>query len=128
MSSYFNDSPIERPEDDLYGVVPFAQSIAESIRSIEKPVGTAIALNGSWGSGKSSIINLIRQELESANDQELVISDFKCWWYRGEEALALAFLQNIDTLLIKVFENEVKDLIPSITHKLWRLLPVLGSP
>ena len=111
----------------MYGVVPFAQSIAESIRSIQGAVGTAIALNGSWGSGKSSIVNLIRQELESTNDQKLVISDFKCWWYRGEEALALAFLQNIHTLLIKAFGDKVKDLIPSITHKLLQVTPAITS-
>ena len=58
MSNHFNDSPIETPEDDLYGFTPFAQSIAKSIQSIEGPVGTAVALNGSWGSSKSSIVNL----------------------------------------------------------------------
>ena len=118
MSSHFNDSPIETPDDDLYGVTPFAQSIAKSIRSIKKPIGTAIALNGSWGSGKSSIVNLICQELASANEETLVISDFKCWWYRGEEALALAFLQHLDVLLNDTFEGEVKRLVPNIAQKL----------
>ena len=127
MSSHFNDSPIETPEEDMYGFTPFAQSIAKSIRSIQGPVGTAIALNGSWGSGKSSIVNLIRQELESANDGTLVISDFKCWWYRGEEALALAFLQNIHALLINTFGDKVKKLIPNITHKLLQAGPIIGS-
>ena len=127
MSSYFNDSPIERPEDDLYGVVPFAKSIAKSIHSIKYPVGTAIALNGSWGSGKSSIVNLIRRELENVEDDALVISDFKCWWYRGEEALALAFLQNIHTLLTKELGDTVKDLIPSITHNLLQVTPAIIS-
>lgn len=126
MSNHFNDSPIETPEDDLYGVVPFAQSMAKSIRSIEKPVGTAIALNGSWGSGKSSIVNLIRRELESANDQKLAVSEFKCWWYRGEEALALAFLQHLNVLLNDTFKGKAKKLIPNIAQK---LLPIglIGS-
>ena len=129
MSSHFNDSPIQTPEEDLYGFAPFAQSIAKSIRSIQEQglVGTAIAFNGSWGSGKSSIVNLIRQELESTNDQKLVISDFKCWWYRGEEALVLAFLQNIHTLLTKEFGDKVKDLIPSITHNLLQVTPAITS-
>ena len=92
---YFNDSPIESPEDDQYGITPFARSLAKSVLGIKNPIGTTIALNGAWGSGKSSAVNLIRRELEKAQDDKLVISDFKCWWYRGEEALALAFLQNL---------------------------------
>ena len=45
-------------EDDRYGITPFAESIAKSILSIKEPIGTTIALNGPWGSGKSSAVNL----------------------------------------------------------------------
>ena len=45
-TSYFNDSPIETPADDQYGITPFAQSLAKSILGIKDPVGTTIALNG----------------------------------------------------------------------------------
>ena len=95
MSDYFNDSPIENFEDDDYGIGSFAKSLAKSFLNIKKPVGTTIALNGPWGSGKSSAVNLIRRQLEAVNDHKLTVTDFKCWWYRGEEALALAFLQNL---------------------------------
>ena len=83
MTQYFNDSPIERAEEDRYGITPFARALAKSIRSIKAPFGTCIALNGPWGSGKSSAINLIRHELESDSDEALEISEFKCWWYKG---------------------------------------------
>jgi hypothetical protein len=46
MHDYFNDSPIETAEDDRYGITPFAKSIAKSILSIKRPIGTTIALNG----------------------------------------------------------------------------------
>lgn len=99
MHSYFNDSPIETAEDDRYAITSFAEAIAKSILNIKQPIGTTIALIGPWGSGKSSAINLIRAALRGANDDKLAITDFKCWWYRGEEALALAFLQNLHALL-----------------------------
>lgn len=44
------------------------------------PVGTTIAINGPWGSGKSSDVNLIRRELETRKNDQLTIIDFKCWW------------------------------------------------
>ena len=124
---YFNDSPIETPDDDQYGITPFAQSLAKSILGIKKPVGTTIALNGAWGSGKSSAVNLIRGELDKADDETLVISDFKCWWYRGEEALALAYLQNLHALLSDTLKDKVKDLVPKIGRGLLQAGPVIGA-
>ena len=126
MSEYFNDSPIETLDDDRYGITPFAQSLAKSILNIKEPVGTTIALNGAWGSGKSSAVNLIRSELNKANDKTLVVTDFKCWWYRGEEALALAFLQNLNAVLKKNLGDKAKDLIPKLGQAVLQAGPALG--
>lgn len=125
--SYFNDSPIEGAADDRYGVSSFADSIAKSIIRIPKPEGTTIALNGPWGSGKSSIVNLIRAAIAKTGDDKLVVSDFKCWWYRGEEALALAFLQNLHGTLRTTLGDKVKDLIPNITQRLLQAGPTIGA-
>jgi predicted KAP-like P-loop ATPase len=125
--SYFNDSPIEAADDDRYGVTSFAKSLAKSIAGIDKPIGTTIALNGAWGSGKSSIVNLIRTELSNSGNEKLVVSDFKCWWFRGEEALALAFLQSLDGILRSSLGNKVKNLIPRISKRLLQAGPTLGA-
>ena len=127
MTQYFNDSPIENADDDRYGVTPFAKSMAQAIRSIKRPVGTTIALNGPWGSGKSSVVNIVRSELESSTDETLVVSDFKCWWYQGEEALLLAFLQNLDALLTNSLRERVKGLVPQLGRHLLQAGPVIGS-
>ena len=127
MTKTFNDSPISKPEDDLYGITQFTQSLAKSIQHIASPIGTTIALNGKWGSGKTSAVNIIRNELERSNDQSLVISDFKCWWYRGQEALLLAFLQNLNSLLTTTLSDKAKELIPRLGECLLQAGPVIGS-
>lgn len=127
MTSSFNDSPIHSAKDDIYGITPFAKSLARSIINIKEPRGTTIALNGIWGSGKSSAVNLIRHELKTLGDETLVVSEFKCWWYRGEEALALAFLQHLNTILRDTLGDKVKDLMPSIGRTLLQAGQVLGS-
>ncbi|MDW3204256.1 MAG: P-loop NTPase fold protein [Alphaproteobacteria bacterium] len=126
-SQYLNDSPIATSADDQYGITSFAESIAKGILGVKNPVGTAIALNGAWGSGKSSAVNLIRSQLEQSNCENLTISEFKCWWYRGEEALALAFLQNLNALLSDTLKGKVKDLIPKIGRGLLQAGPVIGA-
>ncbi len=127
LTRQFNDSPIETPDDDIYGFAPFAKSIAKTMSSLEAPLGTTIALHGAWGSGKSSFINLLRHELNTANSASLVISEFKCWWFRGEEALALAFLQNLHAVLQKTFKDKAKDLIPKLGRGVLQAGPVIGS-
>ena len=127
MAQYFNDSPIERREDDRYGIHSFSSALATSLVGISEPIGSTIAITGPWGSGKSSAVNLIRAELLARKDENLTILDFKCWWYRGEEAIALAFLQQIDTALKTSLGDKVKGLIPEIGRHVLQAGPVLGS-
>ncbi len=127
MKNYFNDSPIGKIEDDEYGFAPFAEALAKSLLKIRQPIGTTIALNGPWGSGKSSVVNLIRSFLDNAKDDRLIITEFKCWWYRGEEALALAFLQNLNAVLRTTLKDRVKDLVPKMGRGLLQAGPILGS-
>jgi predicted KAP-like P-loop ATPase len=124
---HFNDSPIEKPEDDRYGMAPFAGSIAKSILNIKAPEGTTIALHGAWGSGKSSAVNLIRYALDRADDKKLVVTEFNGWWYRGDEALALAFLQNLHAALKRGLGDKIKDFIPKITRRVLQAGPVIGT-
>lgn len=85
------------------------------------------ALYGPWGSGKSSAVNLIRAALKTSGDDKLVVSDFKCWWYRGEEALALAFLQSLHGTLRGSLGDKVKDLIPNMAQRLLQAGPTVGA-
>ena len=126
-SSYFNDAPILTPEDDRFGIDPFAQALTKSFRNIESPVGATIALNGPWGSGKSCAVNLIRYHLKKDIDEgKLDLIDFKCWWFRGEEALTLAFLQELNASLQKSLSDKAKELIPQLGKILLQAGPVVG--
>lgn len=78
-SDYFIDAPIQASKDDQFGIDPFAQALLESIIDIKSPGDVTIALNGPWGTRKSSAVNLIRHHLvpkSEANKPEII--DFKC--------------------------------------------------
>lgn len=92
----FDDQPILTPDADLFGFDQFAQIVAQSIAKLEAGNGTVLAVNGPWGSGKSSVVNLVKHHLaQPGASQSLVVMDFRCWWFRGEEALALAFFRDL---------------------------------
>ena len=94
--SEFDDKPINSPDEDKFGFKTLAKTIADSISKMTAPEGTVIAINGPWGSGKSSFINLVRHHLcDKTKDGDLKIVDFKCWWFRGEEALTIAFFNEL---------------------------------
>jgi predicted KAP-like P-loop ATPase len=126
LSSYISDSPIETTDDDRFGVSLFAKSIAKGIVDIDEPVGTVIALNGPWGSGKSSVVNLVRKEIADLKVANLSVTEFKCWWFRGEEALVLAFFKHLGTILKDSFPDKAKGLIKDFTHTLLQLTPTVA--
>lgn len=126
-AGYFNDAPILTPDDDRFGIDRFARALAKSIRGIESPIGATIAINGPWGSGKSSAVNLIRHHLkDDVGSGKLEIVDFSCWWFRGEEALTLAFLQTLNASLRKSLGDKAKELIPRLGKTLLQAGPVVG--
>ena len=94
--SEFDDKPIKLPDEDKFGFKPLVEAIAGIISNMTKPEGTVIAINGPWGSGKSSFINLVRNHLDNSSMKgDLKIVDFKCWCFRGEEALTIGFFREL---------------------------------
>ena len=85
------------------------------------PEGTVIALNGPWGSGKSSAVNLILHHLkEDLERGDLVVVNFACWWFRGEEALALAFFRELYAAMEPSLGDRVRNVLPKLGAKLLR--------
>jgi ABC-type dipeptide/oligopeptide/nickel transport system ATPase component len=115
MADPYNDKPISQPTEDRFGIDPFAKTLASSIRNLSAPEGTVLALNGTWGSGKSSAVNLILHHLKEAVDaDEIRIINFNCWWFRGEEALALAFFRELYAGLGPTLGERFKKAFPSL--------------
>ncbi len=127
MKQYFNDSPIENVEQDTFGVANFAKALAKSLLSIKAPIGSTIALQGPWGSGKSSAVNLIRKEIGQSCSANLVVNEFKCWWFRGEEALALAFLQAVHDAIEPSLGEKAEAAFKSLSKRILQAGPVIGA-
>jgi predicted KAP-like P-loop ATPase len=91
-------------------------------------------LNGAWGSGKSSIINLIRTEIADTrldarrpDAEKLSVTEFKCWWFRGEEALLLAFLQHMSGMLKDSLGEKAANIVAGVSRPLLQAMPTIGA-
>lgn len=82
------------------------------------PEGVVLAINGAWGSGKTSIINLI--EHHTKTESSIKILRFNPWWYSGEEALTVAFFREIGQILDKSIGSQAKSAFARIGARILR--------
>jgi len=89
-----SDDPIGLKDDDALGLMPIARSMARFLRNTETKPTVAIAVTGPWGSGKTSLMNLVKEEL---NERDVRTAWFNAWHNQKEENLLAALLAAIRT-------------------------------
>ena len=95
-----SDIPLDDPADDSFGYAPFAKLLAEAIVANKNPRGLVLAVHGKWGSGKSSLLNFIKHDLNLLPaDQRPVMVDFNPWWFEGREQIATQLLAQFSAQL-----------------------------
>ncbi len=101
------DRPIGTEEEDRLERRPFAESIAKQILAIPVEQGFTVAVAGEWGSGKTSILNMIAGQLES-DPQPLVVVWFNPWLFRGAEDLLPRFFAELSAQLGRNRRDSIK--------------------
>lgn len=97
-----HDAPIESPADDLLDAQGVARAMHRFLKTTPPKWSTRIGLFGRWGSGKTSILNLL-QALEVA-DGALVVS-FSAWSATGEAGVIAKFYE---TLAQRLREEQIR--------------------
>jgi predicted KAP-like P-loop ATPase len=91
------DNPISKPTDDLLGRIGLAQDLTSQIRSLDASDGYVLAVTGPWGSGKTSLVNLVKHEL--GKDAPVPVVEFNPWMFSGAEQLVKAFFTELSAQL-----------------------------
>lgn len=82
----------ERPADeDAFNRRKFAENLARGIAAPHGDGGLVVAIEGEWGSGKSSILRWVVEALEKLEPAPLVIQ-FNPWRISGQDTLTETFL------------------------------------
>ncbi|WP_081483823.1 KAP family P-loop NTPase fold protein [Paracidovorax oryzae] len=104
--SISSDSPITDPSQDRFGFSRFANRISAAINSTPCPDGIVLAVNAPWGSGKSSLLNLIKFNLKSmGGEASPIIIDFNAWWFGDHDQLARQILSVFSVEISKESKN-----------------------
>lgn len=105
LCSGFHDDPIRDRAHDSLRRTPFANRVANLIRSNHRPDSSVVyGLEGPWGSGKSSVISLIRQSLEESGTWS--IAEYTPWATSGSEALFEEFFAALAEAAPSLTKNE----------------------
>jgi predicted KAP-like P-loop ATPase len=132
MDTLFHpDTPIFKAADDRLGRIGLARSIARQILLSPVKDGFVVGLLGPWGTGKSSILNLV--EGEFAGRESIRVIRFNPWLVSGTAELATRFFGEVGSALTRRKEpwsRELGRLLESYGELLLPLevVPLVGAP
>ena len=93
-----SDEPITAAAQDLLGRGALVDGIRSAIVAWPASQPLVLAVTGSWGEGKTSVINLVLEQLRDRNDH--VIIEFDPWFFSSPEALIQGFLTSLEKELV----------------------------
>lgn len=88
----FVDIPISSPDDDVLRREEYVAALTHRVLTSAQD-GVVIAVNGAWGAGKSSVLNLVAYRLCERDD--VVTAWFRPWHYESLSALIDALLEAV---------------------------------
>ncbi|PHC09993.1 hypothetical protein COE99_09505 [Bacillus toyonensis] len=93
---YSSGNPIQDMSEDKLNRASFAKKIAQAIDKHGEDSLT-IGILGDWGSGKSSVYNLVKK---SSNDSKVLFIDFKPWYFgeNNHDIIRFYLMQFLDAI------------------------------
>ncbi len=93
---YYSDKPIGSKCDDQLGRNGFAALLAQSLLNLNTQDTFTVGLFGKWGSGKTSIVNMMLSEIEEQQkdcpeSEKLIVVHFEPWNFSNTDQLLSQF-------------------------------------
>jgi hypothetical protein len=100
-----NELPIKSIEDDLLNYYSFAEKIKEIIQGYScNPEPLTIGIYGKWGTGKTSLLNLVERHIElfqkEKEDKLFIKFYYNPWLYQSKEEMLFDFFNTLSRKLI----------------------------
>ena len=130
------DSPLGGTEKDLLGVSDYVNALSRFLSSASMP--TTIAIQGEWGSGKTSFMNQIKSQLCDDADKPDTDKLFhgiwvNMWEYsmmKDPEDILINVIKGLTSSCLEVFENRVEKNsfdVENLKKKTWGFLKATSA-
>ena len=143
------DEPINNEDEDLLGWGEYARLIANAVGNPTSEASMVYAINGVWGSGKSSLLNLVEQKILKAqaeaekealtkgikiNARKTVIVHFEPWNCVDQNGIIKSFFDTFESVLsLRQGKGQLARIMYGVeqvvdaTGKIFELVPTLSS-
>ena len=88
------DLPITKASDDRLNRQLFAESLAHVLLQSSFPTSFAVGLYGPWGSGKTSLLNMVIEQVESETHETIIVR-FNPWLCSDPKQLITQFFKQL---------------------------------
>jgi predicted KAP-like P-loop ATPase len=89
------DQPIQSIEEDLLQRSGFVENLCRIFSNTSPDESAVFALLGEWGSGKTSVKNLLVKELAKRDEKSPISIEFNPWAFSGQDQVLEAFFFEI---------------------------------
>ncbi|MGE1059897.1 KAP family P-loop NTPase fold protein, partial [Bacillus sp. GMa5/1] len=124
----YPDTPISKAAEDKLERSHFADRLTDIINTRKEEQSIVIGLYGRWGTGKTSVLNLMKQRIK--REKDVITISFNPWYFENEEQLILQFFNKLIIEIEESFSGEKSKLISNIktyTHKITSLTLRMGA-
>jgi hypothetical protein len=121
-----DDRPIRGRGEDQLGRTKFAEALALEIATAPGDAGQVLALLGPWGSGKTSVLNMVTEVLEERPD--VAVLRFNPWYFTGTDQLVTRFFAEVVAQLATRKEKLLKGIADKLEGYGRRLEPLVSVP
>lgn len=114
-STIHSDLPVKSRKEDIFSFASSAKEVVDHIFKDQQPESLVVGLSGAWGSGKTSYLNLIENQLNGykTNGKSVITLRYVPWRVKNRETLLSSFLP---MLINRISEEAAKD--PSLSTAL----------
>lgn len=95
------DAPITDDAQDILGRVGFVEDFHEQIKKFPSEDSFVFGLNGPWGSGKTSVLNLLKNRVRE--DDDTILIDFNPWYFQSPETIIRRFYESVSEAINRQF-------------------------
>lgn len=125
-----HDLPIGKSSEDILNRKSFSKNLARVILEYSSPEAFSIGLYGKWGSGKTSVLNMILEEIETTAS-DVIILRFNPWLCSDSKQLIAQFFKQLASVikLKKPASNRIWELIDNYADafELSEAIPIAGN-
>lgn len=118
------DKPVENIVNDTFGISRYINGLCTFILHCETPM--TISIQGDWGSGKTSMMNMVRAKLNESNVHTIWFNTWQFSQFQMQDNLAISMLGSLLSEL-DCDKKKVKDLLGTLGNASRTALKILAD-